>query len=364
MKKGNIFILVILLILFLCSCENFYNISDEEIYGGEVVDLKKIHKRNKNAANKFLNFYLNGENCAPSLWSEHYCYYTYKDTPNSCKPNFSYKSAITIEGSIPHIVAFEFVSEFEAEKMCKTLNIEYWASYKNVIYLETYMAYIIVFGIPKRNNGEYYIYDGTGKVFFGLVQEKYKNADNVKLSSGYKKTYGYSFQQNPNIKRVETNDDLLIIGNSTFYNCRSLEEVVLNEGLKEIGDYAFASCTSLTKINIPSSVKKIHRDAFKGCSALEYIIIPNGVEEIDKNAFLRCSSLEYVVIPNSVLKINNWVFDYGNIYCEVDKKPEGWENHFAYKSAKVYWAGEWEYDDNGVPHPIEKVTSDNITEEV
>ena len=360
MRKCNIVILIIVLILCLCSCENFDNISDEEIYGGRVVDLKKIHKRNRSSANKFLNFYLNGENYESYLWSEHYCYYPYEDTPTSCKPNFSYKSAITIEGSVTHIVALEFVSEFEAEEMCKTLNINYngiyWASYKNVVYLETYMAYIIVFGIPQRNNGEYYIYDGTGKVFFGLDEEKYKNADNVKLSSGYKKTYGYSFQQNPKIKRVETNDDLLIIGYSTFYNCRSLEEVVLNEGLKEIGGDAFSSCISLTKINIPSTVKKILRDAFKGCSALEYIIIPDGVEEIGDSAFSRCSSLEYVVIPDSVLKINNWVFECGNIYCEVAEQPEGWEKRFASGSAKVYWAGEWEYDENGIPHPIETTT--------
>lgn len=40
---------------------------------------------------------------------------------------------------------------------------------------------------------------------------------------------------------------------------------------------------------------------------------------------------------------------------EDESKPEGWDDEFYTLNAKVYYAGEWEYDYHGVPKPIKKI---------
>ena len=46
-------------------------------------------------------------------------------------------------------------------------------------------------------------------------------------------------------------------------------------------------------------------------------------------------------------------FTSGTIYVEGYKqKPDGWAEQLAAGDAKVYWAGEWEYDEHGTPKLI------------
>ena len=59
--------------------------------------------------------------------------------------------------------------------------------------------------------------------------------------------------------------------------------------------------------------------------------------------------MKYIVLPESVEKIGNYAFSHGIIYCEAFEKPEGWEENFAYRQAKVYWGNEWEYNEEGIP---------------
>ena len=46
-------------------------------------------------------------------------------------------------------------------------------------------------------------------------------------------------------------------------------------------------------------------------------------------------------------------FSNGNIFCEVSSKPDEWDKDFAVQNAKVYWAGEWEYNEDGIPVAID-----------
>ena len=45
-------------------------------------------------------------------------------------------------------------------------------------------------------------------------------------------------------------------------------------------------------------------------------------------------------------------FSHTIVYCEASEKPNGWENYFYTKNARVYYAGEWEYDELGIPKVI------------
>ena len=122
------------------------------------------------------------------------------------------------------------------------------------------------------------------------------------------------------------------IGQSTFSNCFNLKSIVISGFVTSIGQSAFSGCSNLISITIPETVTNIGFEAFKGCSSLISIIIPEKVTSIDFCAFFNCSRL--------------------TIYCEVSEKQDGWDSWWNYSNRQVYWAGQWEYDANGNPVPL------------
>ena len=98
------------------------------------------------------------------------------------------------------------------------------------------------------------------------------------------------------------------IGDSAFYDCKSLTSINIPNSVTNIGDEAFWGCESLTNINIPNSVTNIGRDAFYYCSSLTNINIPNSVTNIGNEVFSNCSSLTNINIPNSVTNIGDYAF--------------------------------------------------------
>ena len=98
------------------------------------------------------------------------------------------------------------------------------------------------------------------------------------------------------------------IGNSAFYNCRSLTSINIPDGVTTIGNNAFYNCRSLTSINIPDGVTTIGNNAFGGCSSLTSTNIPDGVTSIENSAFNNCCSLTSINIPDGVTSIGNNAF--------------------------------------------------------
>ncbi|MCL2813959.1 MAG: leucine-rich repeat protein [Oscillospiraceae bacterium] len=101
---------------------------------------------------------------------------------------------------------------------------------------------------------------------------------------------------------------VISIGDSAFYNCRTLTQIILPDGLKSIGERAFYNCENLTEINIPAGVSKIGDRTFYNCGKLAIITIPDGLEAIGEYAFYNCDSLTSVDIPEGVIVIENYVF--------------------------------------------------------
>lgn len=110
------------------------------------------------------------------------------------------------------------------------------------------------------------------------------------------------------------------------------------------------SCSTLLYEN-NEKLKKISPSAFT-LPNLIYIVLNDGLLEIERRAFKGCKNLKYAILPNSIIRIYDEVFSSGNIYCDVETKPEGWDENFAVGNAKVYWKGEWDYDENGIPYPL------------
>ena len=124
----------------------------------------------------------------------------------------------------------------------------------------------------------------------------------------------------------------------------------------QILELAGFSCVYAKTITLNKNLKKIGNVAFLQLE-MEYLILNDGLQVIGKTAFASCSNLQNVVIPSSVYFIGSEAFHYGNIYCNVETRPKDWHEDFASGSAKVYWLGEWEFDEQGNPVPI--ITSAN-----
>ena len=100
------------------------------------------------------------------------------------------------------------------------------------------------------------------------------------------------------------------IGDSAFYQCKSLASITIPNNVTSIGKRAFHSCYSLTSVTIPNGVTSIGNDAFYDCDGLISITIPNSVTSIGGFAFGACSSITSITIPNSVVSIKNSAFAY------------------------------------------------------
>lgn len=131
------------------------------------------------------------------------------------------------------------------------------------------------------------------------------------------------------------------IGDSAFYNCKSLKTVSFGTSSPDtIGEYAFAG-TQLASMTVPDSVYRIGKNAFEnclklatlkindtslleklddsmisGCVALKAINIPTNVSEIGENVFSGCSALTQITVSDS----NKTFCDISGVLFTADKE--------------------------------------------
>ncbi|MDY2656375.1 MAG: leucine-rich repeat protein [Candidatus Limiplasma sp.] len=135
------------------------------------------------------------------------------------------------------------------------------------------------------------------------------------------------------------------IGDSAFWECKSLTDITIPDSVTTIGDSAFGWCDSLTDITIPDSVVSMGGNPFVGCDNLQTITvspdhpnlamidnvlfdktekkligypagrdaanyeIPQGITSIGDAAFGWCNSLTDITIPDSVITIGDAAFE-------------------------------------------------------
>ena len=92
-----------------------------------------------------------------------------------------------------------------------------------------------------------------------------------------------------------------------FYECQ-IEKVILPSGLRSIGSGAFEHCELLKEICIPDNVEMIANDTFGECRSLSKVGFPNKLNHIGARAFKGCTSLKEIILPDRILSFGDEPF--------------------------------------------------------
>ena len=198
----------------------------------------------------------------------------------------------------------------------------------------------------------------------------------------------YAFSHCKNLTKMEMPSNITRIEENAFFCCDNLTEIKFPASVTTIAEGAFALCNNLQSIQVsnqnpvfyskynccietkthrlifgcknsivPDGVISIANRAFFGCFKLNCMHIPRGVKCIGSYAFAECYNLTYIVLPDSISFIGHSAFagtlqpsaKRRKIFCEFNRKPNGWDKNWTDKYSDVYWKDEWYYDENGNP---------------
>ncbi len=231
-----------------------------------------------------------------------------------------------------------------AESIEAYKSANYWSDYA-----DDFVAYDFEKGeVVNLENRKIYYTSTDGNVVtpnktnvFGanIVSNTYENGQGVITFDGNVTKIGNSaFYNCKSLASITIPEGVTSIGNEAFLECTSLAEFrgkfasedgcclivddvfkhfapkselteyTIPDGVTSIGNWAFYKCTSLTSITIPDGVISIGDWAFYACSSLASITIPEGVTSIGDNSFIGCSKLTSITIPNSVTSIGDQAF--------------------------------------------------------
>ena len=208
--------------------------------------------------------------------------------------------------------------------------------------------------------------------------------ESIKLNEGLKKIGGSAFSGSSITE--------IIIPNSVegaIYNicsgCPALRRAVIGDGVTNLEGYCFSSCSSLAEVILGKNVQRLGTRNFYCCSNIRYIVMPKSVVNIPESHIYTKSAGKYVTIYNQFqgaamgspvgiyLEITEeeyndlllplierdpktgYPLDEDGVPIDITVTPNkfkqttygyvtGWNNN-----AKLYFKGEWHYDENGKP---------------
>ena len=223
----------------------------------------------------------------------------------------------------------EFKTIEDAEKMLEKdemYNKDY-ARYENIVYALNYFGATFVNGLPISYRGMYLN----------------KNKDFLFFSD-----------ENISLEILTIPNSVKYIGTHALQKTAYIKLIVCGDNLEKIGGYAIRLMENLDYFKANANLKSLGNGALSNNPKLKTVILNEGLEYIGEKAFAECPNLEYVVIPSSVKDIGYRAFTHGVLYIEAESKPAKWDRGFAGPSTTIYWVNEWEYNEDGIPEPINK----------
>lgn len=155
-------------------------------------------------------------------------------------------------------------------------------------------------------------------IFVSCHEDKKSSYKYIKaISNNNCRINSYAFAKSTKLIFVIIDNNIKIIGNNAFFNCKNLEMINIPKSTQIIEEYSFSMCYKLLKIIIPDTVFEIHNNAFSLCILLKYIKLSKNLKKINPKTFTHCESLERIIIPNGVDYIEeeafSWCFDLSEV---------------------------------------------------
>ena len=133
---------------------------------------------------------------------------------------------------------------------------------------------------------------------------KYIVEDGILFSKDGSKIYAYPTGKVEDTYKIPSN--VKEIGNSAFYDCRSLKNIDIPSTVEKVGTTAFRGSSIITaSINASTSGNYIFLDA----KSLEKVVIGKNVKKLNAGMFINCNKLSDLTILTEEAEINNNVLD-------------------------------------------------------
>lgn len=136
-----------------------------------------------------------------------------------------------------------------------------------------------------------------------------RNLKSIKFSKNLKTIGDSAFSYCVSLKNLDLPKNLEEIGHNAFDECTDLEKVSINSNLKTIKSCAFADCINLKEINLPDSITTMNDEIFLNCKKLESISLPKNLDTIKQNMFLGCDNLKSIELKEGLKVIEPYAFD-------------------------------------------------------
>lgn len=291
--KRIIYMFLCFIVLFTCSCTSDKNREDGYI------DLQEVYKKNIEEAMMYYEPFFPDYTDYGLINNDSLFSACNEDVSTEigrveCEKYFYIK-----RNGLEKMIIYEFETSSLAQNYYKKHDKDIYSVMNNIVYGDTMGSYVLLNGSPIYIEGIYY--DAKDKGIILRASTKITKCEFKDVT----KIITMAFVS-AKLEGVKDTNKLEYIGYGAFLDNKSLSKIKLNEGLKHIGGSAFEKCPNLKDAVIPSTVNYIGENAFE-CSVL---------------------------------------------YCNVESKPAGWDKKFCSENTKVYWKGEWEYDKDGIPSPI------------
>lgn len=152
----------------------------------------------------------------------------------------------------------------------------------------------------------------------------------------------YTFYNCKGIKSITFPNKLSIIEKSAFYGCNNMISVKFGSSIIRIDDRAFNDCSinkvvisdlanwckstffdtpmnssnihlylnedEITNLIIPESSDSVSKRAFSQCSNIKSVTFHNQIKSIGSEAFYGCTGIQSIYLPNSVNRIGSYAF--------------------------------------------------------
>ena len=263
-------------------CNNIENLSSITDFGRELKKLNELINRIKaSPINKNINFIRNRNS-----------YIRIKSYPNiETFDDFLKKSCFRVG---PMYIFNTFLLESSNYRLQE---LDLLKSKQGELTNEEFDKLLSLFGIPQQTAPIQFQQPPQSQALYGQQgfsqQQTYYNPPPQKRQYSDKH---YEIDQNGTLTFFKGYGN--IIEKKAFANNQNIKRVICSDDIEIIGEDAFAECKNLVQIEAPS-VTTIGQGAFKrsGLSEIRRTDLPN-VDDIESYAFHRCNKLTRVCFPN------------------------------------------------------------------